>query len=99
MDDPMTRSRLDRVTGTQPIGAPDPKLGPLLFLYRWRPCLPRVLRRAGSFVLCKSLKLSPTSILSSSIAVPLRVKRRINRVQKSSAEADRYETFSALEIS
>ncbi len=31
MDDPMTRSRLDRVTGTQPIGAPDPKLGPLLF--------------------------------------------------------------------
>jgi hypothetical protein len=31
MDDPMARSRLDRVTGTQPIGAPDPKLGPLLF--------------------------------------------------------------------
>ena len=42
MDDPMTRSRLDRVTGTRPIGAPDPKLGPLLFLcrfwYRRRPC-------------------------------------------------------------
>ena len=31
MDDPMTRSRLGRVTGTRPIGAPDPKWGPLLF--------------------------------------------------------------------
>jgi len=32
MDDPMTRSRLDWVTGTRPIGAPDPKRGPHLFL-------------------------------------------------------------------
>jgi hypothetical protein len=31
MDDPMVRSRLDRTTGTQPIGAPDPKRGPHLF--------------------------------------------------------------------
>jgi hypothetical protein len=28
MDDPMTRSRLDRVNGTRPLGAPDPKRGP-----------------------------------------------------------------------
>jgi hypothetical protein len=32
MDDPMVRSRLDRTTGTQPIGAPDPKRGPHFFL-------------------------------------------------------------------
>ena len=28
MDDPMTRSRLDRVNGTRPLGEPDPKRAP-----------------------------------------------------------------------
>jgi hypothetical protein len=30
MDDPMIRSRLGRITGTRPLGALDPKLGPPL---------------------------------------------------------------------
>src|SRR4029077_302476 len=31
MDDPMIRSRLGRIKGTRPFGAPDPKRGPPLF--------------------------------------------------------------------